>query len=50
VAWIVMTTPIELSNEQITAFTRLVNGNNRPVQPLNGRTVVSDAVTITSAR
>ena len=49
VRWIVMTTPIELSNEQVGAFTRLVKDNNRPVQPLNGRTVLTDAVTVTSA-
>jgi carbonic anhydrase len=50
VAWIVMTTPIELSKEQIGAFTRLVSGNNRPRQPLNGRTLMTDALTITSVR
>ena len=48
VSWIVMTTPIQLSREQVTAFTRIIKGNNRPVQDLNGRAVVSDAVSITS--
>ena len=49
VKWIVMTTPIEMSSEQIGAFTRLIKDNNRPVQPLNGRTVLTDAVKISPA-
>ena len=50
VKWIVMTTPIEMSSEQIGAFTRLIKDNNRPVQPLNGRTVLTDAVKLSPAR
>jgi carbonic anhydrase len=50
VKWIVMTTPIELSRDQIGAFTRLITGNNRPTQPLNGRPVITDAVAVTSNR
>ena len=42
VKWIVMATPIQLSGEQIEMFTRLINGNNRPVQPLNNRTATTD--------
>ena len=49
VSWIVMTTPIELSGEQLAAFTRLVKDNNRPVQRLNGRTILTDAVSIAAA-
>ena len=49
VSWIVMTTPIELSSEQVAAFTRLIKDNNRPVQKLNGRTILTDAVSIASA-
>jgi carbonic anhydrase len=45
VKWVVMTTPIQLSAEQIRAFTQLIHDNNRPVQPLNGRSVVTDVVT-----
>ncbi len=45
VKWFVMTTPIQLSATQIGQFTAIIKGNNRPVQPLNGRPVVSDAVT-----
>ena len=37
VLWLVLTTPIELSAEQITAFRQVIDGNNRPVQALNGR-------------
>lgn len=48
VKWIVMTTPIQLSKEQIGAFTALIRDNNRPVQPLNGRPVFTDAVAMTS--
>jgi carbonic anhydrase len=44
VAWLVMTTPIQLSAAQIGQFTALIKGNNRPVQALNGRSVVTDAV------
>jgi carbonic anhydrase len=44
VKWIVMTTPIQLSADQIGVFRAIVNGNNRPTQPLNGRSVVTDHV------
>jgi carbonic anhydrase len=44
VKWVVMTTPVELSGAQIKAFTTLVHDNNRPTQPLNGRTVATDKV------
>lgn len=37
VKWLVMTTPIEMSESQIAAFKAIFDGNNRPVQPLNGR-------------
>ena len=44
VQWFVMTTPITLSAAQIGAFTALFHDNHRPVQPLNGRSVLIDAV------
>jgi carbonic anhydrase len=44
VKWIVMATPIQMSAEQIAAFRAIINGNNRPVQPLNGRVVETDHV------
>ncbi len=44
VNWIVLTTPIQLDRTQIDAFEALIHGNNRPLQPLNGRVVVSDLV------
>lgn len=37
VQWLVMNTDIGLSGEQISAFTDIVDGNYRPVQPLNAR-------------
>ena len=37
VTWIVLTTPIEMSEAQIAAFKAIIHDNNRPVQPLNGR-------------
>ena len=37
VQWIVLTTPIEMSETQIAAFKAIIHDNNRPVQPLNGR-------------
>lgn len=40
--WFLLATPIQLSAEQVAAFTAVVQGNNRPVQPLNSRAVVLD--------
>ena len=37
VRWTVFNEPIELSKEQIAAFTAAYDHNNRPLQPLNGR-------------
>ena len=39
VEWMVLTEPVELSDEQITRFRAIIDGNNRPVQPLNGRLI-----------
>jgi len=39
VTWLVMATPLKLSKAQLDAFQALYKGNNRPTQPLNGRTV-----------
>ncbi len=44
VKWIIMTNPIQLSGQQIGQFQAIIKGNNRPVQPLNGRSVASDLV------
>jgi carbonic anhydrase len=48
VRWIVMTTPIQLSAAQIGAFTAIIHDNNRPTQPLNGRPVLTEAVSVAS--
>ena len=47
VRWFVRQEPIALSAEQITAFTDIINNNNRPVQPLNDRELVLDTLTYT---
>ena len=44
VSWLVAVDPIELSAEQIAAFTAIFSGNNRPVQPLGDRTIAVDRV------
>jgi carbonic anhydrase len=40
VAWFVVKTPIQLSNDQIARFAKLYPMNARPVQPLNDRDLV----------
>ena len=42
VKWNVLTTPIEMSESQIAAFKAVVHDNNRPVQPLNERELLSE--------
>jgi carbonic anhydrase len=44
VKWIILTAPIQLSNQQISAFQNIIHHNNRPVQRLNGREVVTDSL------
>jgi carbonic anhydrase len=39
VVWFVLKTPMEISAEQINAFTKLYPHDVRPIQPLNGRVV-----------
>ena len=39
VSWFVLAEPIQASAEQIAAFRRVIHGNNRPTQPLNGRPI-----------
>jgi len=43
VKWNVFTTPVEMSDAQINTFLEAYSGNNRPVQPLNSRTVYLDS-------
>lgn len=42
VIWSVMQAPVEMSAEQIAAFTAIIEGNNRPLQPINDRTLQLD--------
>ncbi len=44
VQWIVLTTPVEMSEAQIAAFKAIIHNNNRPVQPLNGRKLFVDSI------
>lgn len=43
VAWNVMTMPVELSAEQLAAYTAIFSGNNRPVQALGDRALAEDS-------
>lgn len=43
VRWFVYAEPIEMSREQIEAGRKIFHGNNRPIQPLNNRTLLYDA-------
>ncbi len=42
VSWLLMTNPVELSAAQLDALENLFEDNNRPVQPLDGRTPIED--------
>ena len=42
VKWFVLKSPIEMSEAQIAAFKAIIDNNNRPIQPLNGRELVAD--------
>ncbi len=44
VRWFVAVVPIELSGEQIAAFTSIIDNNNRPVQTLGDRTVFVEVI------
>ena len=44
VTWIVMRTPVTLSAAQVAQLRAVLAGNNRPVQPINGRRVVRDDI------
>ena len=44
VGWFVYVEPIELSRDQIKAFRKIFHGNNRPIQPLNDRTLWYDGI------
>lgn len=43
VKWIVLADPVSLSKAQIERFRMVIDGNNRPVQPLNGRQILRSA-------
>jgi carbonic anhydrase len=39
VTWFVLTTPMEISKQQVARFGKIYSANARPVQPPNGRTI-----------
>jgi carbonic anhydrase len=41
VSWYVLKNPIQASSKQINAIQQIISENNRPLQPLSGRTIVS---------
>ncbi len=40
VKWIVLKTPVQISEAQLEALQKILKDNNRPVQPLNSRKVI----------
>jgi carbonic anhydrase len=50
VKWVVMTAPVQLSAGQVAAFRAVIDNNNRPTQPLHGRTIATDRVKDMTAR
>ncbi len=40
VRWIVLKTPVELSKDELTAFSAVMGENNRPIQPVNARKIL----------
>ena len=45
VQWMVLKNPIAMSKDQITEFSSRMKNNNRPVQPMNDRTLTIDDIT-----
>jgi len=43
VRWLLLTTPVEISAEQMEAFAAVFEDNSRPVQALNARDILQDA-------
>jgi carbonic anhydrase len=46
VKWFVLANSVALSAQQIAAFRAVIQGNNRPTQPLNGRKILTDKVAV----
>jgi len=40
VLWLILKNPVPISNAQISKFQNVLNHNNRPVQPINARTIL----------
>ncbi len=46
VKWIVLRSAVEMSSDQVAVVQHVLNNNDRPVQPLNGRSLQRAAVTV----
>jgi len=44
VAWFMMKDTVKLSGKQLKAFREIMHGDNRPVQPLNGRVITTSGL------
>ena len=42
VKWNLMLEPVTVSSSQLASFRRRYDGNNRPIQKLNGREIIED--------
>jgi len=42
VSWVVMTTPVQLSKQQLAKFKSVLGDNARPIQPLNNRFILAE--------
>lgn len=49
VQWLLMNTPVELSEAQVTAFQQIFHGNARPIQPINERTFFQTSAMVAPA-
>ncbi|MBI5345479.1 MAG: carbonic anhydrase family protein, partial [Deltaproteobacteria bacterium] len=45
VTWLVLKTPVQMSEAQLKAFNDIFKVNNRPVQPVNDRQIKADTAT-----
>ena len=43
VKWMLLTSPVEMSEAQINTFKNIIHNNNRPVQPINEREILKDS-------
>ena len=44
VKWFVLKSKVNLSGHQVREFREIMHGDNRPVQPINGRVITSGSI------